>query len=319
VTARALGLLAGYLADQVWGDPRRGHPVAGFGHVAHMLEQRIWADDRQRGMVYTATLVGGAGLVGVLVERMTQRRPLLRFLATAAGTWAVLGGRTLTSEADAVRTLLDDVDLGPARQRLTHLVGRDTTNLDAPDIARAVVESVAENTSDAVVAPLVAGATFGIPGMVAYRAANTLDAMVGHRSDRYRNFGWASARVDDLLNWLPARLGAALAALLAPAVDGSTGRALRVWRRDAAGHPSPNAGQIEAAFAGALNVQLGGVNAYDGVTEDRHTLGNGSAPLPSDIDRANRLSQFVGRATIVLAVLFSATSARPTPRQRPHR
>lgn len=310
MTARALGLLAGYLADQVWGDPRRGHPVAGFGQVAHTLEQRIWADDRPRGVAYTATLVGAAGVLGVVAEQTTRRRPLVRFLATATATWAVLGGRTLTSEADAVRALLDDVDLNPARRRLTHLVGRDTTTLDTPDIARAVVESVAENTSDAVVAPLVAGAAFGIPGLLAYRAANTLDAMVGHRSPRYLNFGWASARLDDVLNWVPARLGAWLTILAAPFVGGSAEQAWKTRIQDAPGHPSPNAGQIEAAFAGALGVQLGGVNAYGGVSEDRHTLGDGPAPLPSDIDRANRLSRLVGHATVALAALFALTRGR---------
>jgi adenosylcobinamide-phosphate synthase len=305
VTARALGILAGYLADRLWGDPRRGHPVAGFGRVAHQLEQRLWADDRQRGVAYTATLVGSAGLVGCGLERTTREAPIARFALTAVATWAVLGGRSLESEAKAVRDRLDLIDLDPARAQLTHLVGRDTTRLDAPDIARAVIESVAENTSDAVVAPLTVGALFGIPGLLAYRAANTLDAMVGHRNERYTNFGWASARLDDLLNWLPARLGAALATVLAPAVGGRSADALSAWRRDASGHPSPNAGQVEAAFAGALGIQLGGVNQYGGVAEDRHTLGEGPAPLPADIERATTLGRLVGHASAALAVLVS--------------
>lgn len=312
--ARALGILAGYVADRLWGDPQRGHPVAGFGQAAQAFEQRMWADDRRRGVAYTAVLVGGVGLVGCVLERSTRRTPIARFALTAVATWAVLGGRSLQAEATAVRERLELVDLGPARQRLTHLVGRDTTRLDTPDIARAVVESVAENTSDAVVAPLVAGAVFGIPGLLGYRAANTLDAMVGHRNERYTNFGWAAARLDDALNWLPARLSAALAVLLAPAVGGQSADGLAAWRRDASGHPSPNAGQVEAAFAGALGIRLGGVNAYGGVVEDRHTLGDGAAPLPSDIGRANRLSRLVGHATVALAVLFSA--GRPSSRRR---
>ena len=303
--ARALGILAGYLADRAWGDPQRWHPVAGFGQVAHRLEQRMWTDDRSRGIAYSAALVGGTGLIGRALEQTTRRSPVAQFALTAAATWAVLGGRSLEREAEAVRDRLDLIDLEPAREQLTHLVGRNTTHLDAPDIARAVIESVAENTSDAVVAPLTAGALFGLPGLLAYRAANTLDAMVGHRNERYTNFGWASARLDDLLNWLPARLGAALAVLLAPAVGGTPENALATWRRDASSHPSPNAGQIEAAFAGALGVRLGGLNEYGGVTEDRHMLGDGPAPLPTDIERATTLGRLVGHVSAALAVLVS--------------
>jgi adenosylcobinamide-phosphate synthase len=314
-SARALGLLAGYLADRQWGDPRRRHPVAAFGAAATALERKVWSDDRGAGVAYTATLVGGAALVGLAAERVTRHNAALRFLATAAATWAVLGGRSLAQEASAVRALLrgstrGELDLDPARQRLTHLVGRDTTRLDAADISRAVVESVAENTSDAIVAPLLAGATAGIPGLLAYRAANTLDAMVGHRSPRYANFGWASARLDDLLNWLPSRLSAGLAVVLAPTVGGDPAEAWRIWQRDAASHPSPNAGQAEAAFAGALGVQLGGVNAYAGHVEDRHTLGDGPPPTPSDIDSANHLSAMVGAAAVTIGAIVSALRRR---------
>lgn len=171
--------------------------------------------------------------------------------------------------------LLADDDLPGARQRLTHLVGRDTSVLDEAEVSRAVVESVAENTSDAVVAPLVWGALLGVPGLVGYRAANTLDAMVGHRGERYGRFGWASARFDDLLNLPGARLSGVLAAALAPTVGGRPSAALHAWRRDARRHPSPNAGVVEAAFAGALGVRLGGRNHYAHGTEDRMVLGDG--------------------------------------------
>lgn len=305
-SARALGLLAGYLADRRWGDPKHRHPVAAFGSIAMALEHRLYADDRRAGAVYTAVLVGGAAVTGVAVDRITRRMPLASFLMTAATTWVVLGGRSLETEALAVRGYVDGGDLPSARQRLTHLVGRDTLGLDESGIARAVVESVAENTSDAVVAPLVAGAVAGVPGMVAYRAANTLDAMVGHRSDRYGEFGWASARLDDLLNWLPARITATLAALVAPAVGGRSQDAVTTWRRDAAGHPSPNAGPVEASFAGALGIQLGGVNSYDGVSEDRHTLGRGRPPARHDVGTATHLAKLVGAA----ACLGAAGAAR---------
>jgi adenosylcobinamide-phosphate synthase len=243
-------------------------------------------------------------LAGLAVERATARRPVLRFLTTAAAAWAVLGGRSLATEADTVRGQLAAGDLLAARRRLTHLVGRDTDDLDESGIARAVIESVAENTSDAVVAPLLAGAAAGIPGLFAYRAANTLDAMVGHRNERYSNFGWASARLDDVLNWVPARVTAALGALLAPTVGGRPTDAVGAWRRDAAGHPSPNAGRVEASFAGALGVRLGGVNRYAGEIENRHTLGDGGEPGPPDIEAAVHLATLVGHATIALVMLI---------------
>lgn len=302
MSARALGLLAGYVADRMWGDPPRHHPVAGFGAVAVRLEGHLYADDRRAGTVYAATLVGGTAMVGLAVDRATARRPFLRFLTTTAVTWAVLGGRSLEREADAVRELLDAGDIRAARQRLTHLVGRDTEHLTETEVSRAVIESVAENTSDAVVAPLLAGAVAGVPGLVAYRAANTLDAMVGHRNDRYNRFGWASARLDDLLNWLPARVTAALAALLAPTVGGRPSDAFQAWRRDAAGHPSPNAGPVEAAFAGALGIQLGGVNSYGGVAEDRRTLGHGREPTTEDIEAATHLARLVGHVSASLSL-----------------
>jgi adenosylcobinamide-phosphate synthase len=304
-SARGVGLLAGYLADRRWGDPKRGHPVAAFGSIASTLERRLYADDRRAGTVYAAALVGGATLIGAALDRLTRRSAFASFLLTATTTWAVLGGRSLEAEALAVRRSLADGDLPAARQRLTHLVGRDTDELDESGAARAVVESVAENTSDAVVAPLIAGTLGGVPAMFAYRAANTLDAMVGHRSPRYSNFGWASARLDDLLNWLPARVSAALAVIFAPTIGGDPAQAWRVWQRDAAAHPSPNAGQVEAAFAGALGVQLGGVNAYEGHIEDRHTLGEGLLPTASDIDSANHLSVMVGAATLALGMLIA--------------
>lgn len=310
MSARALGLLTGFVADRLWGDPVRRHPVAAFGSLALRLERRLYADDRRAGAAFTVLLVGGAALAGSAVERATAQRPVLRFAATAATTWAVVGGRSLIAEADAVRERLVAGDLPAARQQLTHLVGRDTDELDEAAIARAVIESVAENTSDAVVAPLLAGAVAGVPGLVAYRAANTLDAMVGHRNERYTRFGWASARLDDALNWAPARIGAALVVGLAPAVGGEPATARRIWQRDAPAHPSPNAGPIEAAFAGALDVRLGGVNRYGGQVEDRHTLGDGRSAGVGDIEAANHLSLLVGVASAVTAATIAAVVSR---------
>jgi adenosylcobinamide-phosphate synthase len=308
--ARAVGLAAGFAADRLLGDPATRHPVAAFGRFAQDVEQRVWADDAVTGAAYTGVLVGGAGALGAVIARMTRRRPLLQAAVTAGTTWAVLGGRSLGREAEAVRSHLAADDLPAARRRLTHLVGRDTDALDEGEISRAVVESVAENTSDAVVAPLLVGAIAGVPGLVVYRAANTLDAMVGHRSERYERFGWASARFDDLLNLVPSRMSALLAAGLAPVVGGDTKRALDVWRRDAPHHPSPNAGPVEAAFAGALNVRLGGVNTYRDRVEDRRALGDGRPVEPDDITRSVRLSDLVGLAALGVAALIAVRPSR---------
>lgn len=299
------GLAGGFAADRVWADPRRFHPVAGFGALAGALERRVYADSRARGAAYTAVLVGGAAALGVVADRATRAHPLARAAVTGAATWAVLGGRSLGREATAVAVRLEAGDLPAARRQVTHLVGRDPSELSADEVARATVESVAENTSDAVVAPLLAGALFGTPGLLAYRAANTLDAMVGHRSARYERFGWAAARLDDVLNLAPARLTGLLAAAAAPVIGGSPMAALRAWRRDAAGHPSPNAGVAEAAFAGALGVRLGGRNDYGGRVEDRPALGDGPPPTVPDVARAVRLADAVQLGAALVAVALA--------------
>ena len=307
--ATALGLLAGVVLDQVAGDPRRAHPVAVFGSAAGRLEARMWRDDRGAGARYAALLVVGPAALGLLARRLPA--PWLA-TATALGTWTVLGSRSLPAEAGAVAGHLRRGDLPAARQRLTHLVGRRTDTLDEAEIARAVVESVAENTSDAVVAPLLWGALAGLPGLLGYRAVNTLDAMVGHHSPRHENFGWASARADDVANYLPARLTAALTAVVAPVAGGSGRAALAVARADGRRHPSPNAGVAEAAFAGALGVRLGGRNDYGSHAEDRPVLGGGRAPQVADIARAARLS----RAITVAAAVACAAIALARGRER---
>lgn len=300
----AAGLALGWLADQILGDPRRGHPVAGFGKVAAALESRWYADDRVRGALHELVLVGGAGGLGWLLQRSVRRHPLAGVLVTAAATWAVLGGRSLAREAEAIAERLDAGDLPGARARVGNLVSRDPEALDADGVARAALESVAENTSDAVVAPLFWGAVAGIPGLLAYRAINTLDAMVGYRNQRYGEFGWAAAKVDDLANWVPARIAGGLAIAAAPLVGGSSTEAARAVREQSGRHPSPNGGVVEAAFAGALGIRLGGRNTYGGVEEDRGELGYGPPPGPGDLARANRLALAVsaGAAAVSVAI-----------------
>lgn len=310
---RPAGLLLGYLADRLAGDPRRGHPVAGFGTVAARLEEWGYVDSRAAGVQHAGILVGSTVAAGVLAERATVDRPVLRCMLTGLTTWVVLGGRSLEREAEAVGSLLAADDLPGARQRLTHLVGRRTDDLAAGEVSRAVIESVAENTSDAVTAPLLCGAVAGLPGLLGYRAANTLDAMVGHRSARYRRFGWASARLDDVLNLPGARYAGLLVLAASPA---RAEEAWRCWRRDASGHPSPNAGVVEAAFAGALGVRLGGENRYGDRVEHRVELGDGRACRPSDIGPAVVLARRVGLLSVAgAAALAAALAAGPCGRR----
>jgi adenosylcobinamide-phosphate synthase len=324
--------------DALLGDPRRHHPVALFGQAAAALEARDYQDDKLRGALHAAACILAVTAPAALMNR--QKNNNSHAVAIALTTWAVTGARSLHREAERIMADLADDDLPAARQALPGLCGRDPTNLDATEITRAVIESVAENTSDAIVAPLIWGAVAGLPGLTAYRAINTLDAMIGHRSERYLNFGWASARLDDLANYVPARVTAALTIACAQAAHqkeagtteatdartvplpgtsaqsppaeghlevGSARSALRAVVRDGSCHPSPNAGQCEAAFAGALGLRLGGTNVYDGVTEERPILGDGRAPDPGDIARAVRLSQAVTWASAALAVLIALT------------
>lgn len=288
----AYGATAGLLGDLLLGDPRRGHPVAAFGRAAGAVERMLWRDHRGRGALHTVVCVGGAVALGAAATRAARSSTAASVALTATATWAVVGGTSLAREAGAVARALRAGDIDGARARLPHLCGRDPQALDADGIARAVVESVAENTSDAVVGALVWGAVGGVPALLGFRAVNTLDAMVGHRSPRYLRYGWASARLDDLAGWPGARLTAVLAAL---AGDDPRG-AVRAWRADAARHPSPNAGPVEASFAGALGVRLGGTLSYAGRVEHRPVLnGAGGRPVRvTDIDRAVRLSRRVG-------------------------
>jgi adenosylcobinamide-phosphate synthase len=311
-TPIAAGLALGAAADLLLADPRRYHPVAGFGTVAAALERRAWRDSRRAGSAYALGLVAAAGGLGALLDRGTRGHPVARVLVTAATTWTVLGGTSLGRAADHMHTALAAGDLPAARVALPALAGRDPGTLGAEDLARATVESVAENTSDAAVAPLFWGAVAGLPGLLGYRAANTLDAMVGYRSPRYERFGWAAARLDDVANWVPARLTAALTVACARAAGGSAAGALRTWFRDGAAHPSPNAGRCEAAMAGALGLRLGGRNVYGSRVEFRPVLGDGRAPATADIRSAVRLSRAVWSTAALLAA--AARLARPRVR-----
>ncbi|HUO38019.1 MAG TPA: cobalamin biosynthesis protein [Mycobacterium sp.] len=299
---RIVGVLTGYLADLTLSDPQRGHPVALFGRAAAALERVTYRDTKAAGALHAGLLVGAATVLGGAVAR----RPV----AAAAATWICLGGTSLARTGSEMSRLLDRGDVGAARRLLPSLCGRDPARLDAAGLTRAALESVAENTSDAQVAPLLWATAGGAPAVLAYRAINTLDSMIGHRSPRYLRFGWAAARLDDGANYIAARLTAALVVMCAPVVGGSPAGAVRAWRRDAAGHPSPNAGVVEAAFAGALGVRLGGPTQYHHELQIRPTLGDGRPPAVADLRRAVALSRVVQAAAASLVAL-SAYRRRP--------
>jgi adenosylcobinamide-phosphate synthase len=300
--ARIVGVLGGYLADLALSDPKRGHPVAVFGRAAAGLERVSYRDARGAGAVHVGVAVGAVGLLATVVQRAAARRGgLWPVAATAAATWVSLGGTSLARTGLQMAALLDQ-DVEAARRLLPSLCGRDPARLDGSGLTRAALESVAENTSDAQVAPLLWAAVGGTPAVLVYRAVNTLDSMIGHRSPRYARFGWAAARLDDLANYVVARVTAVLVAVCAPLVGGSPSGALRTWHRDAARHPSPNAGVVEAAFAGALGVRLGGPTQYLHELQIRPTLGDGPAPSVADLRRAVALSRAV-QAAALLAVL----------------
>ncbi len=280
--SRLLGAAVGILVDGALPEPPSAvHPVALFGRTMTGIESYLYRDRRSAGVVFALTGTALGVGAGVAVR------------STAVATTMAVAGHSLADTATGIGEALDAGDLDRARAFLPSLVGRDPTGLDEKEVARAVVESVAENTVDAVVAPALWAALAGAPGVLAHRAVNTLDAMVGHRSDRYTDFGWASARLDDAMAWLPARFTAVLVALVRPGRAGSVAHAVR---RQAPAHPSPNAGVAEAAFAAALGLRLGGENRYGDRVELRPPLGDGRAVESADIHRAVSLSHDVGSA-----------------------
>jgi adenosylcobinamide-phosphate synthase len=304
----ALAAAAGVVADRYLGEPPSPwHPVVWYGTVMTKAEHHLYRDRRSSGVAFTALgmSVGvGAGLV--------LRRAIGPRAATLAATSICIAGNMLDAEARTIAQFLTTADLPAARARLRSLAGRTATDLDEHEICRAVVESLAENGVDAVAASVFWAAVGGAPAVFAHRAINTVDAMVGHHSDRYENFGWASARLDDVVNFLPARLMAVAVAAVTPA------KAKEVWRivrRDARAHPSPNGGVIEAAFAAALDVRLGGINVYGDTVENRGTLGDGAPADANTVARAIRLRQYATTA-VAGGLVATQVAARVLKRRR---
>lgn len=314
--AGCAGAALAIVVDRSVGDPPDAwHPVAWFGTAMSRVERWTWRDARAAGVVHLAIGVGIAAAAGVALARAGSRSGLGRVALAFVPALVATGGGGLDRAARRVGDALAVGDLGSARQQLPWLVGRDPSGLDEGEVARAAVESVAENTVDAVVAPAWWAAVAGPCGVLVYRAANTLDAMVGHHSPRYERFGWAAAKLDDAANVVPARVAAALVAAVRPH------RARAVWRavrRDAPNHPSPSAGVVEAAFAAALGVRLGGTNDYGDRREVRASLGDGSAARVADIARACRLARDVdlALAAVLLAPVVAPTVAAAERRVR---
>ena len=281
--ATALMIIVALLLDKLLGEPRRFHPLVGFGNLAVKIEKQL-----NRG-VHTSLRMRMFGLLAwtiviapwLALTWLASQQTILQPFLDIMILYFALGMRSLDEHATRIHAALDSNNLPLARQCVGDIVSRDTATMQAEDVVRASVESVLENGNDAVFAALFWFAVMGAPGVVLFRLSNTLDAMWGYRTPRYLYFGWAAARIDDVLNYIPARLTALTYALL-----GHTRLALHSWKKQASAWDSPNAGPVMASGAGSLNVQLGGAANYQGRLEVRPTLGTDKAPQARDISRA---------------------------------
>ncbi|MEA3195502.1 MAG: adenosylcobinamide-phosphate synthase [Betaproteobacteria bacterium] len=295
-----LVMSAALLVDRLAGEPRVCHPLIGFGRLAMMIERRLRRGSCKRALgilAVAALIVPLAILVWFLSAHLGPAFDI-------AVLYLAIAPRSLEEHAFAVAHALRRADLDGARNAVGKIVSRDTGSMSTSDVARAAVESTLENGNDAAFGALFWFLVLGAPGAVAFRLANTLDAMWGYRNETYREFGWAAARLDDVLNLLPARLTA-----LTYCIVGDTSAALRCWKAQAAAWYSPNAGPVMAAGAGALRVQLGGAASYGGQLKERPALGCGAPPDALDIARAVALvRRGIVVWTTVVAVLCLASA-----------
>lgn len=299
-------LAASYAADLAFGDPPHlPHPVRLIGWVIS-VSQSVLRPPRSAAFDFIA----GTALTLMLIVGSWK---LCRVLMAGAVAeiilgWTTLATKSLISEATAVLRELENSNLHAARCKLSRIVGRDTADLSEADVARAAIETIGESLCDGIVAPIFFLAIGGVPMAMAYKALNTLDSMIGHPEAPYTYFGRFAARADDLANLLPARLTALLICLSGP----DTSSALRTWWEDGRKHPSPNAGQSEAAIAGALRARLGGVNTYDGRASKKPLLGSQfRSPNREDIRRAIQIAQRVSLAAFACAFVWTLTRSRP--------
>jgi adenosylcobinamide-phosphate synthase len=301
--------------DAAIGDPRWfPHPVRLMGNVI------VWYESRVRMMIHTPAGERAAGIVlavglpaltyamaWLAIEMAGRADAVLKTALTVLIAWTTLAARDLFDHARSVVQALESGSLDRAREAVSKIVGRDTSSLSDAEIVRATVETIAESAADGVIAPLFYLAVGGPPLALAYKAINTLDSMIGHRDVHYQYFGWASARLDDVANWVPARLTAILLSLAAACRTRTMRTAWHTFCRDGSKHPSPNSGRPEAAMAGALGVQLGGTNVYGGIATERPRLGDVLTPLvPGHVTTALHL---MGIASAIAAALAVAALA----------
>lgn len=272
-------VLTAVALDAFLGEPRRFHPLVGFGRFAQSVERLVHRDSYLRGVIAVCLLLMPFVLMTIPISQLPYG-----ILLDALLLYLAIGRRSLMEHAERVRDALLANDLETARVRVGYMVSRDTTALDHEAIAKATVESVLENGNDAIFGAIFWFVLAGAPGVVLFRLSNTLDAMWGYRNERYLRFGWAAARLDDLLNFVPARLTA-----LSYALAGRFTRAWRCWREQGVDWKSPNAGPVMAAGAGSIGVLLGGPAVYHGALQVRPLLGEGRKPRVDDIDRSLRL------------------------------
>lgn len=305
-------LCAAYQLDLIIGDPRWiPHPVIGMGRAIKRLEK--WIRSRfhtpshlkKSGILFPVIIVGGSLLVTwVLLKGLYMIHPWLAVGAEVVLIATTIATKGLKDAGMEVYNHLQRGDLPAARQALGMIVGRDTAHLDEPEIVRGTVETVAENIVDAIVSPLFYALLGGAPLAMAYRAVNTLDSMVGYKNDKYINLGWASARLDDIANFIPARITALLLVVSSWMLRLDCRRAYRTIRHDARLHPSPNSGFPESAVAGALGVRLGGENVYHGVVSFRAYMGEYTRPMnKEDIRLTSRLMLTASILFLLLCVM----------------
>lgn len=299
------------MLDLIIGDPRwLPHPVVAIGRMINALDgclRNPWLNERLAGVLLLLLVVAiSAGITWVLLQTLTSLLPLAGLIATIVISATCLAARSLHNESARVASALLSGDLPLARQYLSYIVGRDTAQLDESEIWRALIETVAENTSDGIIAPLFWLTIGGPVAAMAFKSVSTLDSMVGYRNRRYLDMGWASARMDDLLNYVPARLSALLIVCAAPLAGYSAFAAARIALRDRLKHPSPNSGHPEAAAAGALGVRLGGPAHYCGVPSWKEYLGDQLLPLDERAYRGMIKLMYISTLLMTVVCMFAA-------------
>lgn len=309
--ADSLIIFLALLLDLLIGDPVwLPHPVVAMGRLIYLLDRvlrRVWLNERVAGvLLLLVVVISSSGTTWILLKALTAMLPLAGWTAAVLVSSTCLAARSLHKESARVATALLAGDLPTARRYLSFIVGRDTDQLEEAEIWRGVVETVAENTSDGIIAPLFWLTIGGPVGAIAYKAVSTLDSMVGYRNRRYLQLGWASARMDDLLNYIPARISALLLIVSSPLAGLSASNAARITLRDRLKHPSPNSGHPEAAAAGALGVQLGGASSYNGASSWKEYIGDDLQPLDERAYRGMITLMYI--STLLMAVICMAAA-----------